>query len=185
MCRSVRILVVARRGRRHTCPVRFPYDNPAVPTPTPALVAAWLALDTLPTELVPMWAADWLAAGLDGAALGRLAGLSGSDPHDVRDLLPEALAEAGAPVPPVTVATATVAYDHAARLCMDGFASERWVTQKVEELYVNSGYDNDLLEPPLGAVYGLDDEWEGGWGRTPDQLATAVRAACAAQLGRA
>ena len=165
--------------------MRFPYDNPAMPTPAPALVAAWFALGTLPTERVPMWAAQWLAAGLDGPSLRVLAGLSGSDPHDVRDLLPDVLGEVGAPVPAVNVATATVAYDNLARLCLDGLASERWVTQKVEELYVNSGYDNDLLEPPLGAVYGLEDEWEGGWGRTPDQLAANVRSACAAQLGRA
>jgi hypothetical protein len=165
--------------------VRYPFDNPDAPTPTPTLVAAWLALNTLPTELVPMWTAHWLVDGLDGPALRSLAGQSGSDPYAVRDLLPEALVEAGARIPAVNVATATVAYDHFARMCLDGLASEHWVSQKVEELFVNSGYDNDLLSPPLGAVYGLDDEWEGGWGRTPEALAIAIRAACAAQLGRA
>jgi hypothetical protein len=135
--------------------VRYPFNNPDVPTPTPTLVAAWLALDTLPTELVPMWAAQWLADGLDGPALRLLAGQSGSDPHEVRDVLPEALVDAGAPIPAVNVATATVAYDHFARMCLDGLASERWVVHKVEELYVESGFNSDLLSPPLGAVYGL------------------------------
>jgi hypothetical protein len=114
---------------------------------------------------------DWLGAPPTSVA------------DDVRDLLPTALVEAGAPVPPKDVAATTEAYDYTARLCLDGLASERWVTQKVWELYINSGYSDELLEPPLGAVCGLDDEWEGGWGRTPDQLAAAVRAACAAQLG--
>jgi hypothetical protein len=52
-------------------------------------------LDTLPTERVPLWAAHWIADGRDGEALRRLAGLSGNDPHDVRDLLGNALRECG------------------------------------------------------------------------------------------
>lgn len=61
-------------GSQGDLPGVIPYDNPVVPTPTPALVAAWLALDTLPTELVPMWAANWLATGLDGPASGSTPG---------------------------------------------------------------------------------------------------------------
>ena len=35
-------------------------------TQSPELVAAWLALDDLRVERVPMWAADWLVQGYDG-----------------------------------------------------------------------------------------------------------------------
>ena len=38
-------------------------------TPTPELVAAWLVVNTLPTEAVPMWAANWLVQGYDGQSL--------------------------------------------------------------------------------------------------------------------
>ena len=65
----------------------------------PRLVAAWLELDTLPTERVPLWAAHWLTAGHDGEALAELAGLHGDDPYEVRDLLPSALAECGVMTP--------------------------------------------------------------------------------------
>ena len=64
-------------------------------TPTPALVAAWLAMDTLRAESVPMWAANWLVQGYDGMSLAELAGLSGRDTREVRDLLPAALEDAG------------------------------------------------------------------------------------------
>lgn len=101
-------------------------------------MAAWLAFGTLPTELVPGWAAHWLADGLHGEPLATLAGLHGDDPRDVRDVLPDALAEAGAPVPALDWASVEVAYDFIARRCLDGSASEHWVAQKVEELFVNS-----------------------------------------------
>jgi hypothetical protein len=148
----------------------------------PRLVAAWLALDTLPTELVPGWAAEWLADGIDGKALETLAGLHGDDPREVRDVLPDALAEAGAPVPAVDCASVEVAYDFIARRCLDGSASEYWVAQKVAELFVNSNYRKEFLEAPLGAVHGIDDERSGGWGRTPEDLAAAVRVACEKQI---
>lgn len=48
-------------------------------TPTPGLVGAWLALDTLHAESVPMWAANWLVQGYDGESLAELPGLSGRD----------------------------------------------------------------------------------------------------------
>jgi hypothetical protein len=123
----------------------------------------------------------WAAADRDAAASDRANLVDAL----VRDLLPEALSEAGAPIPVVNVATATAAYDHVARLCLDGLASERWVVHKVEEVYAQSGYNSDLLSLPLGAVYGLADEWEGGWGRSPQALVMAIRAACTAQIGRA
>ncbi|HEU0101278.1 MAG TPA: hypothetical protein VFR07_03080 [Mycobacteriales bacterium] len=69
---------------------------PVEVAPSPELVAAWAALGILRFERVPLWAACWLADGLDGEALGELAGLSGADVQAVRELLPRALAELGA-----------------------------------------------------------------------------------------
>ena len=43
--------------------------DPDTGIPSPELVAAWLELDTLPTERVPLWAAHWLTAGYDGVTL--------------------------------------------------------------------------------------------------------------------
>ncbi|MDQ1743802.1 MAG: hypothetical protein QOE23_2141 [Pseudonocardiales bacterium] len=76
--------------------------------PSPELVAAWRALDTLPTGRVPLWAAHWIVAGHDGAAVVALAGLSGGDPHEVRDKAPGALTECGVTTP--ATAAAMVAF---------------------------------------------------------------------------
>lgn len=54
-------------------------------------MTAWAVLDILPLEQVPLWAAHWLAQGLDGEVLRELAGLSGADSQAVRELLPRAL----------------------------------------------------------------------------------------------
>ena len=87
-------------------------------------------------------------------------------------------------MPAVASATIEVAFDFIARRCLDGSASEYWVAQKVEELFVNSGYRTELLATPLGSVYGIDDEWGAGWGRSTEDLAAVVRAACEAQINR-
>jgi hypothetical protein len=64
-------------------------------TPTPRVVAAWMVLELLPAERVPMWAAEWLVQGYDGDALAELAGLTGRDTREVGDFLPAALADVG------------------------------------------------------------------------------------------
>ncbi len=120
------------------------HDWPADPEeiPSPQLVAAWLILDTLPAERVPLWAAHWLAAGYDGQALAELAGLHGDDPHEVRDLLGPALAECGASTPGGGLAdagereraAAMVAFTAIARIQVSGLAGERWVVGKVLEI---------------------------------------------------
>ena len=164
------------------------HDWPADPgeIPSPQLVTAWLALDILPTERIPLWAAHWIAAGYDGQALAELAGLHGDDPHDVRDLLPAALAECGASAPEDPSqdherAAAMVAFTAIARLQATGRASERWVVDKgiqIAEPY----FDRTIISLPLGQLYALNDEWGAGWGRTDEQLREAVRQACAQQL---
>jgi hypothetical protein len=167
------------------------HDWPADPgeIPSPQLVAAWLILDTLPTERIPPWAAHWIAAGYDGQALAELAGLHGDDPHEVRDLLPDALAECGVSTPADPAeehehAAAMVAFTAIARLQASGHARERWIVDKVIQI-AEPYFDPTIISLPLGRLYALDDEWGAGWRRTDDQLKTIVRQACAQQLDAA
>jgi hypothetical protein len=150
--------------------------------PSPTLVAAWLRLDMLPTERIPRWAAYWLVDGYDGAALVELAGLHGDDPREVRDLLPAALADCGVAVPTADVAAALKAFTNLAHLCIDGKAGERWIVDKVSQILARSGYATSVIALPLGQLYGLDDEWGAGWGRTDAQLRAITRQACLDQV---
>jgi len=149
--------------------------------PSPSLVAAWLVLDRLDPAAVPTWAAWWLVQGHDGEALRKLAGLPGRDPFDVRDDLPPALADVGVELP--TPADAVrLAFEHQAEACLAGKLDERTVARFAEDVYVDTDYASWVLDEPLGAIYGIDDEWEGRWGRAEDELRRSVRAACSAQL---
>jgi hypothetical protein len=150
--------------------------------PSPHLVAAWLTLDTLPTERVPLWAAYWMTDGCDGPSLIRLAGLSGADPHEVRDVLPAALSDCGVSIPESSTAAAMTAFTDLARLHADGRAGERWIVDKVSEIVASSDYSATVTNLPLGWLYGLDDEWGHGWGRGEAELAVEVGDACRAQL---
>jgi hypothetical protein len=151
-------------------------------TPTPGLVAAWLALDTLRAELVPRWAADWLVDGYDGESLVDLAGLSGRDSREVRDLLPAALADAGmAPLSSRQTAL-KVAYDHIATMHLSGRVRWTWVVSQVVEVVAGNEYAVEVFEQPLGALWGIHDELGEPWSRTDDELAGIVRTACVEQV---
>ena len=160
--------------------------------PTPRLVSAWAVLGRLATERAPMWAAQWLVQGYDGPALRELAGLDGSDPIAVRELLPAALGETGVPGPSDAdvddvcrserVARLDIVYRDVAQLCLDGRASERWVGDKVAEIVSDELYSEEATVPPLGELFSLDDEWGAGWGRTDQELAHEVRRACRRQV---
>ena len=159
-------------------------DHADVPPPT--LVAAQLVLGAIASERVPWWAACWLVDGYDGEALRQLAGLGVGDNREIGDLLPLALAEMSVELPSSESAAATVSFDHVARMCLSGVASERWVAQKVEETVALSGHDPAVLDLPLGRLYGLEDAWVGGWGPPEDDARRQVRAACIQQVkGRA
>jgi hypothetical protein len=150
--------------------------------PSPRLVAAWLVLDMLPAERVPLWASYWLAGGYDGPSLAQLAGLHGGEPREVRDLLPAALADCGVIVPATQTAAAMQAFTRLAQLHADGKAGERWITIKVAEILTRCDYAGSVIALPLGQLYGLDGEWDGGWGGTDAQLREATRQACRDQL---
>jgi hypothetical protein len=149
--------------------------------PRPELVAAWLVLHDLDTRSVPVWAAWWLVTDDGGPAVCDLAGLSGLDPFDVRDALIPALNELGIRTPALADACRLAFTDRAER-CLGGEVDESELAAWVERIYIWSGYDHEVLHAPLGAIYGIDDEWRGSWGRTEAELREAVRAACREQI---
>jgi hypothetical protein len=126
--------------------------------------------------------ARWLAGAHDGPALVDLAGLHGDDLHEVRDLLPAALADCGAAAPTADAAAAMVAFTNLAQLFVADKAHERWIVDTVSEIVARSGYADSVIVLPLGQLYGTDDEWEAGWGRTDAELRAATRQACLDQL---
>lgn len=128
-----------------------------------------------------MWAAHWLVQGLDGETLRTLAGLDGRDPNEVRDVLVDALVDAETLMPSRSDA-GTIVYTDMARCCLAGEVSERWLVSTIEQLVMEEDDSGGMLAAPLGALYGLDDEWGAGWGRTEPQLIVAVRAACVEQV---
>jgi hypothetical protein len=160
-------------------------DSPASASPevpSPLLVASWERLGLLPTEQVPLWASYWIVGGHDGPALAYLAGLHGDDPREVHDALPEALMDCGVEMPDSDVAVADVAFTHAARLYADGLAGPQWVLNQVWLIVVRCGYSESVIDLPLGGLFGVDDEWGAGWGRSIEELAEVVREACKEQL---
>jgi hypothetical protein len=100
----------------------------------------------------------------------------------VRDLLPAALAETGVELPPTHLAAASEAFRDLAEMLVSRRADPWWVVKRVEQIMVQVQYDTDVLNLPLGHLYGLDDEWDGGWGRAPAQLKAEVEARCSEQL---
>ena len=145
-------------------------------------MAVWLVLGILATERTPWWTAQWLAEGHDGEALRELAGLNGKNTHAGRDLLPTALAEMGVELPPTHLAAAAETFRDLDNMLLSRRADAQWVVKRVEQIIVQVQYDDDVLNQPLGHLYGLDDEREGGWGRTPAQLTAEVEARCSQQL---
>jgi hypothetical protein len=150
--------------------------------PSPRLVASWETLGLLPIEQVPMWAAYWIVGGHDGEALARLAGLRGDDPREVHDALPDALRDCGVEMPDSDAAAAAVLFTHAARLYVAGQAGPEWVLNQVYLIVTRSAYEESVMDLPLGGLYGVDDEWGAGWGRSDEELTQVVREACEEQL---
>jgi hypothetical protein len=160
-------------------------DGPEAPPgviPSPKLVAAWVALDVVDAEEIPLLAAHWLAGGYDGESLVTLAGFSGTDPREVHDVLPDALADCGAPIPDLDQAYAHTAFFRLACMHAAGRAGERWIAEKIDELLDRDGYPPSALDLPMGHLCRLAGEWGVSGGRSEQQLTADVRDACAAQL---
>lgn len=159
-----------------------PREDHVEAVPSPDIVAVWLVLGLVASERVPWWAAQWLADGHDGPVLRELAGLNGRDPLDVNDLLPAAMNEKGIDLPTTTTAAASEELRHAAELHLFGQASARWVAQHVERIVSRASYADEVLDLPLGRLYSVEDEWDGGWGRTVEELKALIRAKCLEQV---
>ncbi|MGB3412087.1 MAG: hypothetical protein WBA45_12930 [Microthrixaceae bacterium] len=150
----------------------------------PELLAAMLALGLLKgriAESIPMSAAWWIVEGIDSVEVTRLAGLSGTDTYEVRDVLRSALDAMGIEIPSSAVAVPVV-FDELARRYLAGLSNERSVVSDVEQIYIDSGYLDEVSNQPLGKTYGLDDEWGAGWGRTDTEIIAEVKALCEEQI---
>lgn len=113
-----------------------------------------------------MVASQWLV-NLDSPALRRLAGLDVSDGWLIDQVWPEALAELG---------VATVLEEDAWDLAI-AFEVAAWragdlttldVVRVVIRAYIDSGYPR--YAPEAGHLDGLDDELDGGWGRSREEV---------------
>jgi hypothetical protein len=149
--------------------------------PLPRVAAAYLALGRLTAELMPWWAARWLADGHDGAALRELAGLDGSDLELVRGLLPAAFTETSTVLPDRFEAV-TAVFTDIARHFLNGDVSAHHLVLVVERLYIAEIFADNEIDLPLCATCGFDDEWTSDWGRTTSELTANVRDACLKQL---
>lgn len=117
----------------------------------------------VPIERVPLWAAHWLVADHDGEYLVYLAGLHGDEPHEIHDVLPDALLDCGVTLPASEAAAVTVVYTDLARMHLDGPAGPFWVCQKIDELLASFEFEEDLWSLPLSRLFDVACEWTGGW----------------------
>ena len=157
-------------------------DPDSEPIPSPVVVASWVALGAVTPERVPLWAAHWLAQGLDGPELVALAGLNEKDVREIHDLLPAALRDAGVDPVPELVAAVRLSFDHVARMFLDGLCGWRWVISTVTDTFDQNDWTDEMYAEPLGALFGVEDELVGGWGRPVEEIEVAVREACEQQV---
>ena len=129
-----------------------------------------------------MWAAHWLAQGLDGEGIVALACLDEADVREVHDAIPAALRDAG--VDPMTevAAAARLSFDHIARMYLSGGGAWRWVISAVIGTFEQNNWATEFYDEPLGSLLGLDDELAGGWGRPEADIEADVREACERQV---
>ncbi|PPK62588.1 hypothetical protein V5P93_002022 [Actinokineospora auranticolor] len=152
--------------------------------PSPQEVAAWVRLELLSTETLPMTAAHWLVDGYDGEALRTLAGLGTRDLHDIREVLPAALADCGVSIPESVTEAAHLDFVRIARAFQAGEFSVAAVLSQVVPV---TDFCGDPGHPLRGLPMSRLDEytygyWGEAWEPTEAELAAAVREACAEEL---
>jgi hypothetical protein len=134
--------------------------------PTPAQGAALRDLGMLSTDEVPMVAAHWLTE-YDSPSLRRSAGLDGSEGWLIDRLWPEVLSDLG-----VRETNGERAWDLAVSFQFAAWrAGDRSINEVMSQViraYIENDYPRYPPEP--GHLYGLDDELEGGWGRTSQEV---------------
>jgi hypothetical protein len=143
-----------------------------VETLADAASAVWCGL-ILP-ESLPSIATQLLVEGADGVALRELAGLDLApfDPRDAYDLLGEILEQAHVSVDGL-LDRARRALALVAAALVRGNLESRGALRLIDLIVVATGY----ADTPAMALYGLSDEWDGGWGRTRDEINQDLEAA--------
>lgn len=140
------------------------------PLPSLGETAILHRLGLVTSDEIPNLAARWLAADLvDTDSVRILAGENGRDPWTVEKLLADSLTESEIVPPTDAVSEERVAVDWVVstwRMSHD----TRWAIGTLARL----GETSPAFD--LGLFIGLDDEWNGCWGRLPGDLkADAVR----------
>lgn len=149
----------------------------AAPEVVLSVVRDGLRFGVLLPEHLPRIATELLTCGADTPALRRLAGLDLGpfDPRDALELFWDVLLDLGiddgqdAAVGVAARLLGTAAQVH--RL------STGDVLRRFYRLAVAADYPND--HEAVMRLYGLDDEWNGGWGRTREQIESEVSAVLA------
>jgi hypothetical protein len=142
-------------------------DGRALPDLAQTLVLRQLAL--IRTDQLPDLAARWLAADLtDSPSTRMLAGCNPSDPWQLDQLLADAASETGTTAPTDPASLQAIAVDWVTATWRDNHDTRTAVTTlaRLGETYPD--FD-------LGLFVGLDDEWNGGWGRLEPELKAAAK----------
>ncbi|WP_415645467.1 hypothetical protein [Stackebrandtia soli] len=152
-------------------------------TPSPYRAAVLVSLGMVNINRAGWWAADWLVEGHDGDALRTLAGCDDTDTRELNDLLPEALADTGHPLPDVRTALAQVLRWTAEEVLAET-RTELDACRLMTDLFFE--YRSDLEGQPMAELAYFDSEWEFlESSRCEVELRSVVREACRRQLALA
>lgn len=97
-------------------------------------------------------------------------------------MLPDALRDCGVHLPDSDVAAAGSVFTLLARRYLDGTAGAGQVISIVMSVLAWCGYPETVMDPPLGRLLPIKDEWNERWDRSREELAAVVRDACQKQL---
>jgi hypothetical protein len=139
--------------------------------PGPAETAVLLTIGLVRTDDLPELAARWLADGTaDTEAVRVLAGHVRDDHWALDQLMADVVEQLAVVVP--------VDPEDVSRIVLDHVAGEWAITGDTRRaVAVLSGLAQEDRGLMLGEDWvGLDDEWQGGWGRTVSQIRTVVQA---------
>jgi hypothetical protein len=119
------------------------------------LVLARTVVGDLPVEVIPDWAAQAIAEGLDSVSLRELAGMSARDPIEVREVFYSAARELGQEIPTNAQARWTLAIMWAQAIV----SGELTPYEGSRLIWVDAATELDYPQELMGFV-GLASEWE-------------------------
>jgi hypothetical protein len=155
------------RGRGFCHPAEVQSDGRVLPDLREAYVLYRLGF--VRTDDLPDLAARWLAAGLVDNESVRL--LAGHDPHDpamLDTLIADSVSEADVTIPSESTRLQEIAIDWVTSTWRHT-GDTRWAISTLAQR------GETYPEFDLGLWIGLDDEWNGGWGRLEPDLKTAAK----------